>query len=57
MNAFPILALALLLPGCSVAALMEDNNLDQRIQALDARVHDLEARQPVTVGLKPVNTP
>jgi outer membrane murein-binding lipoprotein Lpp len=45
---------ALILSGCSVAALVEENNLDSRIQALDARIHDLEIRQPpATIALKP----
>jgi len=33
------------LPACSVAALMQTDNLDKRVQALDARVHELEAHQ------------
>ena len=37
-----VLAVALLLCGCSVAALVEDDNLDKRMQALEARVHALE---------------
>ena len=36
---------ALLLSGCSVAALVQSESLDKRMQTLEGRVHDLEMRQ------------
>lgn len=36
--------LAIALSGCSVAALVQNDNLDKRLQALETRVHTLEVR-------------
>lgn len=44
MRRIALLALALALPGCSVAALVQNDNLDKRMQALETRVHTLEVR-------------
>lgn len=43
----PVLFLAL--SGCSVAALVQTDNLDKRVQTLETRVHDLEMKQQVAV--------
>lgn len=39
------IGLLLLLSGCSVAALVQADSLDKRLQTLEARVHDLEMHQ------------
>lgn len=48
MNSILLLILACALSGCSVAALVQNDNLDKRIQSLEARVHALETTTPAS---------
>ena len=47
------LCLLLSVSGCSVAALVEESNTEQRLLALEGRVHELEVKD----GIAPTTSP
>lgn len=50
-----LIAAVTVLPGCSVAALMQTDSLDKRVQTLEQRVHALEEKQAASSTVKPAN--
>ena len=48
-----VVGLSLLLSGCSVAALMQTDNIEKRLLALEGRVHEIEVRQSAALTVTP----
>jgi hypothetical protein len=53
----PCLCLLVSVSGCSVAALVEENNTEQRLLALEGRVHDLEVKDGIAPATSPSASP